>query len=271
MTFTPHLSQLKRNGVTYLAGVTPSKRLVTALTLAKKFFERNNFVPGFPDFLIITTEDKLAKVRSKSTKLPFTVWVNSENDTILSPIKKKPDLVWIDDIEPQLSKKLVIKFAHVPLILSHKPSKNGLQILVDSREQSPLFIGNEFKRSTLYVGDYTTEKLLDKFHIERKSPQDLYGTITRGHRRFRDELLKASVNEIELVMVVECKKKIFINKEFKRGDVLKLTCDHIRKIIDTIEHKYKLPIYWCNNRDHCKKLVKKLLLAKQLIYGRKKS
>lgn len=253
MTFTPHVSQLRKKGVTYLSSISPSKRCVTALSIAEKFFDKENFVPGFPDLLVVTNNKAL---QHKRFSKKFHVKVCSPNRI---PKKIEPDLVWVDDLPSIITQIICNKFS-CPKILTYKPElRKGMHILVDSREQAPLFIGNEFKRATLFVGDYTTEKLLDKFHIERKSPADLYSTITRGHRRFRDELIRAEANNIKLVLVVECRKKAFVNKEFDRGGKLKLSSTHIERIVNTIEKKYKLPVYWCASRNAAKAKVIKLL------------
>src|SRR5690349_5556133 len=84
-----------------------------------------------------------------------------------------------------------------------KRSYKHLQIIADTREQQPLWLPPLCKKQTLVVGDYTTEKLKRKFIIERKSPGDLYGTITKGHPRFKREIKRALDKKIELVVFVE--------------------------------------------------------------------
>ena len=132
-------------------------------------------------------------------------------------------------------------------------------IIVDSREQLPYWKGSECAKTALIVGDYSTERLINKFHIERKSPQDLYGTITKGNHRFKRELQRAWDREIEIVVYVESTREDFIMKRFPRGDLLKFKSESLDKLITTFETKYFLQIVWCGNRTRAKDMVLKRL------------
>lgn len=132
-------------------------------------------------------------------------------------------------------------------------------ILVDSREQLPYWKGRECGRICLDVGDYTTANLLNKFHIERKSPQDLYGTITKGCYRFKKEVMRAYDANVTLVVYVESSRKDFINKNFPRGDERKISTTALDKTITTFETKYFLQFVWCRNRNHAKVMVMRRL------------
>jgi len=133
-------------------------------------------------------------------------------------------------------------------------------ILVDTREQLPYWPTN---RATLIVGDYTTKKLLGSFHIERKSLQDLYGTLTSGNNRFKYELFRAAYNSIKLEVYVEGSRIDFINKNFPKGEDRKFTTDGLDRLIKTFEKKYYLTFHWCKNRPHAKKLVMERLAAEE--------
>lgn len=75
------------------------------------------------------------------------------------------------------------------------------QILIDTREQRPLFDGG---KTTINVGDYTFEpKYYNQTHIDRKSQDDFIGTFTKGIDRFRAECEKAKALGIYLVVLVE--------------------------------------------------------------------
>jgi len=123
-----------------------------------------------------------------------------------------------------------------------------IEIVVDTREQKPVWKGRRYIRRTLLVGDYTTTNLFNCFAVERKTPQDLYGTITKGHVRFRNEILRASANGIKLVLFVECSQQKFVTKQFIGGHLRKMPGEVLGKIIDTIEKRYKLEVIWCNSR-----------------------
>jgi ERCC4-type nuclease len=126
-------------------------------------------------------------------------------------------------------------------------------IIVDSREQNPIWEEKEKVRVTkLDEGDYTTEKLLNKAHIERKSGQDLYGSIIQGHERFRAEIERANSKGIKLSVFVECTRKDFIGKKFEGGWRLQCKPAVLAKIIDTIQEKYGIDFIWCDGRDDFK-------------------
>lgn len=144
-----------------------------------------------------------------------------------------------------------------------------MTIIADTREQKPVWnhLKGECSRSGLLVGDYTTRKLLDKFHIERKSPQDLYSTLTHAHARFRNELIRAEVNGIVLVMFVECSRDNFVNKVFPGGSMRKCESTTLEKIVSTVERRYKLEIVWCNDRDVLKNKILKRLRKEERNHG----
>ena len=92
-----------------------------------------------------------------------------------------------------------------------------MNIIIDTREQLPLFESYRTLRYKLLVGDYTTNLLYGLYHVERKSLSDLYGTMTKGNVRFHNCIIRAKVNGIKLVMVVEGSKKNFKAKKFPQG------------------------------------------------------
>lgn len=136
-----------------------------------------------------------------------------------------------------------------------------MTIIIDTREQLPLFKG---KRETLNVGDYTTKKLKGKFHIERKSLSDLYGTLTKGNTRFKYELFRAAYQRITLEVYIEGTLDDFINKRFPKGEERKFTKDGLERLVKTFERKYFLKFNWCKNRKHCISSVEsRLFLAEK--------
>ena len=130
----------------------------------------------------------------------------------------------------------------------------GRAILVDTREQLPLWNSKEpmVLRVKLDVGDYTTDDLLGKAHIERKSPIDLYGSLVQGHERFRREILSAGEHGIKIAVFTECSLPVFINKKFHGGARLKVEPSVLSKIVDTMETKYKVDFFWCSGRHEMK-------------------
>ena len=69
-------------------------------------------------------------------------------------------------------------------------SKPEYTVSIDTREQTPY----EFKKSivtTIPIGDYSLEGFEGEIAIERKSLNDLFGTLGGGHNRFKNELMQA--------------------------------------------------------------------------------
>jgi len=87
-------------------------------------------------------------------------------------------------------------------------------LIVDRREQIPwtfesVTIGTgksekqlvlNQKPGTLQAGDYSIEGMEDRVAIERKSKEDLFGTLSRGRDRFIKELSR--MNEMEFAAVI---------------------------------------------------------------------
>lgn len=132
-------------------------------------------------------------------------------------------------------------------------------IFVDSREQLPYWKGSKAAKTALLVGDYTTFYLMGKYHIERKSLVDLYGTVTKGHYRFKKEILRAKFAKIKLEVVVEGSKKDFKLKKFYKGEDRLVEGETLIKIVDSIERKHKIKFHWCSTRDAARKKVLSLL------------
>lgn len=137
-----------------------------------------------------------------------------------------------------------------------------MKIISDSREQILIF--KESNIMKLDVGDITTEKLLNKFHIERKSGEDLYGTLIQGHVRFRNEILRAKEKEIGLPVYVECSREDFVMKRFSQGWKRKTTSSTLSKIIVAMEKKYDLEFVWNFGREQMKqKMLERFKLEEE--------
>lgn len=123
-----------------------------------------------------------------------------------------------------------------------------MKIVIDTREQLPIFTGPLTVRKKLLVGDYSSLLLYNHFSIERKSPQDLYGTVTQGHVRFREELIRAEINSIDLVVFVESTMQDFIELKFPQGHKRKMKSSTLQKIIETISLNYRVEFVWLQDR-----------------------
>lgn len=124
-------------------------------------------------------------------------------------------------------------------------------IICDTREQKLLWDPLKFNviKKKLDEGDYTTEELYNKAHIERKSGIDLYGSIIQGHARFRKEIMRAKEKNIKFAIFVECPEETFYRKRFAGGYRLQCSSNQLRSVLGTMKEKYSLEIVWCEDRD----------------------
>ena len=124
-------------------------------------------------------------------------------------------------------------------------------IIIDTREQKPLWNPKQYKvkRLKLDEGDYTTEELFNKAHIERKSAIDLYGSLIQGHKRFAAEIQRAIEKDLSFAVFVECSKKKFISKRFLGGFRLQVKSEVLAKIVETFTSRYPIEFVWCKDRD----------------------
>lgn len=133
-----------------------------------------------------------------------------------------------------------------------------ISILVDTREQKPLWKNTKPEIhvgfTKLDVGDYTDTLRHKKKHAERKSPQDLYQSIIQNHKRFRNEILRAKQQKIKLAVFIECTEAEFYLKIWDTQNT-KTPAKTLKKIITTINKKYKLPFYWCKGRNDMKQKI----------------
>lgn len=135
-------------------------------------------------------------------------------------------------------------------------------IITDTREQLPLFPGRQHTVK-LEVGDYTTWALRRRFHIERKSPGDLYGTLNGDYKRFKKEFTRAIDQKIQLVVYIECSQKDFLLKNWKGSKYCKLATEGTIKRIQTLTERYGLEFVWCSSREDLRKKIMRRLTQEE--------
>lgn len=74
-------------------------------------------------------------------------------------------------------------------------------ILVDTREQNPVFDKKNCEITSLKYGDYTVEN--SNVYIERKSISDWLGVMSNGFQRFIKEIERSANDNIYLIIMVE--------------------------------------------------------------------
>lgn len=142
-----------------------------------------------------------------------------------------------------------------------------LKILIDSREQKRLvFKQEETEVRCLDVGDYGAEidgKVAPIF-FERKGLGDLYGTMTHGYLRFKEEMKRAEEAQVKLILVVEGSlETVLQGYEHSQFDGKSM----IQKL-STLYVKYDLETYYMNSRDEMRRFIEETFRAVERCWGR---
>lgn len=146
-------------------------------------------------------------------------------------------------------------------------------IKVDTREQLPLsFDGLHIRgvsklptiTAKLDEGDYSVVGFEDKLFIERKSANDLYGTMFRGRDRFERELERTMGKQEKKFLVIESSPYLFL-KYMENHDKMKMYNAAIATF-SSWALKYDLDIRWCKTREGSADFIAKEAL-KLLIKG----
>ena len=138
------------------------------------------------------------------------------------------------------------------------------EILVDTREQQPLFDG---EKTTVNVGDYTLAKSnYNGVHIDRKSKADFIGTFTKGLDRFIKECEKARAMDITLVVLIEetyQKCFAYLPLGFTKQKVTGESAFHGLRIVSRAFPEVQF--LFVDGREEAKEYIKMLLNNKDII------
>jgi len=142
-------------------------------------------------------------------------------------------------------------------------------IVVDTREQLPLWTAQDVEVRKLDAGDYSIVGYEDKFAIERKSMADLVGTLTKGHERFKRELERAMSLDFFAIVVEESYTSLITN-QWSGSVFTKMRGSQIAAIVNTLRVKYKLQIIFTNSRVEAKSQIKGMMSSYVRIQKEKK-
>lgn len=136
--------------------------------------------------------------------------------------------------------------------------KEGLlEVIVDSREQRPLFLKTECIFNKLPVGDYCcTGELYSGVYVERKSLDDLAGTMSSGFERFEREIEKAKALNLYLVVICEESHSNCLEYSPSNSFARKVNGSHIFHQIRAICQKYdNIQFTFCSDRGRVKQVM----------------
>ena len=127
-------------------------------------------------------------------------------------------------------------------------------IRIDTREQLPYSFTTSAELGTLSVGDYSLSGLENTISLERKSLNDLVGSLTYERERFERELANAMPLEY-FALVLECSLSDLVNKRYRSAASPK----SIIQSLLTFSVRYRLPVWFAENRNYAQRLVESLL------------
>lgn len=132
-------------------------------------------------------------------------------------------------------------------------------IICDTREQNSLsfrgFRGVETVRSGLKTGDYSVLGYEDQITFERKSVQDLVGTLISGHQRFLKEMERMQTFKAKYILV-EHTPAVLFRYCMKHGWEKKFNT--IIQSLLAYAHHYQVRVRFCKDReDMANYIVKK--------------
>jgi len=127
-------------------------------------------------------------------------------------------------------------------------------IIQDTREQRPLKFDHEYvtavRKVKLDAGDYGCEfkyGFVPPVFFERKSIPDLFGTLGKGYKRFKNEIVLAEELGLKLVIIIEGSlTKVLEGTKYSKMDGRTV----VRKLY-TLWLKYDIPFVCCTNRKEC--------------------
>lgn len=138
-----------------------------------------------------------------------------------------------------------------------------MKLLIDSREQRPLTFKDGVFSSIgfegLPFGDYWAE--IDGKQIplafERKSKEDLFGTLGSGMTRFKNEISRAKENNFTLILVIECSmKEVFDGTRYST-----IKGESILKRLASLRVRYDLEYHFFNDRRESARFIEDIFEA----------
>lgn len=129
-------------------------------------------------------------------------------------------------------------------------------IIVDTREQTPfLFSENvETQRAGLHCGDYSVVGLTAAVAIERKSLDDLVGSVTAGRERFMACCARGAKLDFFCIVVEAALSDViagrYVSKTRPQSVVGSMLAIHV---------DYGIPTIWAGSRSNAANLTERLL------------
>ncbi len=125
-----------------------------------------------------------------------------------------------------------------------------MKILIDSREQAPYtftakqYEGTSTAAATLTTGDYSLAGFENSIALERKSLDDLTGTLTTGRDRFQRECQRGR-GLAYFGLIIEASLEDVRRHNYRS----KMTPQSLLQTLAAFSVRYGLHVHWCGNRE----------------------
>lgn len=130
-----------------------------------------------------------------------------------------------------------------------------MQIIIDTREQLPYRFQTPAVKGTLPTGDYSISGLEDLIAIERKTLDDLISCLCDGRERFERELYRGKALDY-FAVIIESSFTDIVSGDYRS----KMTPKSAIQSILVFSVRYRLPIFFVENRDYGARVTESLLL-----------
>jgi len=152
-------------------------------------------------------------------------------------------------VAPTKSKLVIMRDGHTTTNLVPLPT-----IVIDTRERTP-YLFERFPNwvsstnvATLATGDYTIEGYEDRISLERKTLNDIVGSLTNGRERFLREMERLSKFDRACICIEASREDIKTPYSFSEG--LKAFPNSIIGSLDAIMARYgNISVVYGNNRE----------------------
>ena len=124
-----------------------------------------------------------------------------------------------------------------------------MKIVIDTREQAPYtfqpprYDDVAVETATLTTGDYSLAGLTDRVALERKSLDDLTGTLTKGRDRFTRECERGRGMDY-FGLVIEAALEDVRGHKYQS----QMTPQSLLQSLAAFSVRYGLHVHWCGNR-----------------------
>ncbi len=140
--------------------------------------------------------------------------------------------------------------------MTTQKKQTGPVIIVDTREQDPLSFTLPTERGGLVTGDYSIKGLERYLAIERKSIDDLTGSLQGQNReRFERELSRGRGLEY-FALVIEADLAEIAGGQYRS----QMNPKAVIQSLMAFSVRYNLPVFFCPGREYAARVVESLLL-----------